>query len=399
MRIFSKAGLKLAATVTLISIGTAFAQFSAPANARISALAGAHVSDISGVYRYPVMMTGYLDHIQANWGAAGQGFIGIKSVSEMFSFGVLANQGPIAPDLTIAGLNALNGYAWPADPDGFDGQVVIPHFLLGFDLGAVAIGADVFLEYAGYSVDNAGVSFGGSYSNFGARLSGRFDVAGANVMAKFGLGVPSINAEGLSGSAKLSFDNALYIEAGAEASAPIGGADWVLGLSYTRSDYRLKTGNTSDINAYASSRLNGYLGLEFNFVETAVATLGYSLTRDARTVKQPGASGDPSASDPIDYRHDIYAGVENAWEKAWIFDSFQLRGGAVYTVAATGSTASAAGNKTSVSQPARHSNVRPIVGVGASKAFATVDVALNPGEWVGLFTGPEVAAASLTVKF
>jgi len=98
MHFFSKTKMRAAAAVTLAFIGAASAQFNTPTNARVDALAGAHISDISGVYRYPVLMTGYLNHIQANWGE-NQGFIGIKSVSETFSVGILANQGPTAPNV------------------------------------------------------------------------------------------------------------------------------------------------------------------------------------------------------------------------------------------------------------------------------------------------------------
>jgi len=404
MHILSKTNVKAAATIALLSIGIASAQFYTPTDARVNALAGAHVSDISGVYRYPVLMTGYANHVQANWGGAGQGFIGIKSVSDMFSFGVLANQGPVAEALTTATTNQLDGYNWTTalgQPD-FDGQVVIPHLLLGFDLGALAIGADVFFEYAGYSASaKAGgdtYENSGSYANPGVRLSGKFDAGAANIMAKFGIGIPMMNAEGLSGSDKLSLDEGLYLEMGAEAGMPLGGADFVLGVGYTRSNYRFKGSNIDDY-AYTNSRLDIYLGAEFNFLETAVAMLGYSLRRDAETEAQPDVSGDPTTSAPIDYTHRIYAGVENSWDKAWIFDAFQLRGGAFYAITASGRKISDGSDNASNSMPAKHQRVVPTVGVGVSKSFATVDVFLNPGNWVGLFTGPEVLGATATVKF
>jgi len=396
MCLFSKTKtFAIATAIALLSISTAPAQFTAPTNARVDALAGAHVSDISGIYRYPVMMTGYLDHVQATW---GQGFVGVKSVSSMFSFGVLANQGPLAPVFTAAAVGRLNGYAFPAGlgAGNFNDNLVIPHLLLGFDLGAAAIGADVFLEYAGYSASNGTDDVSGSITHPGARLSGKFGVADAEVMVKIGLGAPSVSASGVAGSDKLTSNAGLYLETGAEAGMSLGGADWVLGACYTRSNHRFALGNAADPNATAYSLLNVYLGVEFNFVETAVAAAGYSLNRSNSVTSQPDVSGSPSQQFPIDYSHSLYAGLENAWENAWIFDSFQLRGGALYTITSTGGKPS---DNTNYAQPAIHSTVQPVVGIGVSKAFATIDLSLNPGAWGGLVTGPDVALVTATIKF
>jgi hypothetical protein len=390
MYLFSKLKMMAAAIIAVVSAGSAFAQFTVPANARVDALAGAPVSDISGVYRYPVMMTGYLDHIQATWGG---GFVGVKSVSNAFSIGVLANQGPMDAAFTSAAVDALNNYLSPAAL--FTDSIVIPHLLLGFDFGSAAVGADIFFEYAGYGATDGASDYSGSIANPGARLSAKFSAASAEVMAKFGMGFPSVSASGASGSDKLSSDKGMYMEMGAEAGMPIINADWVLGFCYTSSDYRFKTGSVSAPNTLINSLLNLYIGTEFNFVETAIAALGYSLRRNAATA-QPTASGSQSQTLPINYTHAMYAGVENAWDKAWIFDSFQLRGGALYTITSTSGKPS---NSVNYAQPSRHSSIQPKVGVGVSRAFMTIDVSINPGAWSGVFTGPDVALATATVKF
>jgi len=394
----AKAGVILTVAVAL----TASAQFSVPQNARLDALAGARVNDISDVYRYPAAMTGYLNHAQATW---GQGFIGIKSLSDVISVGVLANQGPMDPAFTQAGVTALNAYFPAAAPSNggvmFDNSVVVPHLLLGFDLGAIAIGADVFLEYGGYSGEaDDTTKYSGSLTHLGARLSGKLNLGDAWVMAKFGFGLPSISAEGPAGTDKRTSDKGLYMEMGAETDIPLGNFDLVAGFDYTQANYRFKTGNTSDPYSYTNSLINAHLGVEFNFVETAVAAIGYSLNRRAATANQPDVSGDPSQT-TFDYNHAVYAGVENAWEKAWIFDSFQLRGGALYTISSqSGDTKMPSPlPNPNYSMPARHSNVQPRIGVGVSKSFVTVDVSLNPGAWSGLFTGPDVGLATATVKF
>ncbi|MDR0330745.1 MAG: hypothetical protein LBH93_03435 [Chitinispirillales bacterium] len=399
--------IKAIAAIAAVSSGAVFAQFNTPANARMNSLAGVPMRDISNVYSYPVLMAGYLEHIQATWDGGENGaVIGIKSVSDMFSIGVLANQGLMAPGLAGDALNYLN--AAPGGGIGIDAEnAVIPHILLGFDLGAVAIGADVFFEYAGYSAstqaaDGAKTSYSGSYSNPGARLSARFGVADADILAKFGLGFPSINASGVASDPKIASDEGLYMEVGAEAGMPFGNADWTLGMNYTRSDQRFKNGNDLEPNAICYSLLRAYAGLEFNFVETAAAALSYSFDRYARTVTAPDASNNQSNSNPINHYHRLSAGVENAWENVWFFDSFQLRGGALYEILAlNGSKASTSNPTTSsdASPPAAHQRVAPALGIGVTKAFFTLDAALNPGNWAGVFTGPQVAMATATVKF
>jgi len=406
-------------------IGTALAQFSTPTNARVAALSGAHVSDISGVYRYPVLMTGYLDHIQATW---ANEFVGIKSVTDILSVGVLANQGPMSPFFTYDAIDYLNTYF--ADNTLFDTDIVVPHLLLGFNFGMVSVGADLFLEYGGYSQTDGQTNddltdYKGSISNPGFRLSGKVNLASAEILAKFGLGFPSISGSWVldTNSSSRESEKGLYMEMGAEANLQLGAADLILGLCYTQSNYRFKLTETRGRNSrsqlepetYTYSLFSAYIGTEFNFAETAVAMLGYSIDRlSALTVtdllplyNDPLMySGERRVTDPISYWHSIYGGVENAWDKAWVFDSFQLRGGARYVINTLSGEASGGQDTvngtyptTEYSLPATHSRVIPTIGIGVSKAFATVDVSLNPGEWMGLFTGPRVAWVTATVKF
>jgi len=427
MHFFSKTKLIAATAIALVSISMTSAQFYTPTNARIDALGGSRVSDVSDIYRYPALMTGYLDHIQTTWDPTTQyaGFVGVKSITDMFSIGVLANQGPMSPIFTDDAVAYLNGYL-PAAP--FNNDIVVPHLLLGFDLGVVAIGADLFLEYGGYSeftadsVDNAG-----SISNPGFRLSAKAEVASLEILAKFGMGFPKIDAsrsKDTTISSERASDMGGYMEMGAQVSVPLLGADWVAGLCYTQTDYRFKSKNSiaqkellPEPVSYAFSLLNAYFGVEFNFAETAVAALGYSIDHrvNAADTNLQLLRVDPLR--PLRYQgdrhetythntHAIYAGVENAWDKAWVFDSFQLRGGARYEINTFGGETSGGVDTltrgyvtTNYSLPARHSRIVPTVGVGVSKAFATVDLSLNPIAWNGLFSGPGVGRVTATVKF
>jgi hypothetical protein len=453
MSILSKA--RAVAVISLACVGGTLAQFVAPDNARIRSLAGARVNDISGIYRYPALMTGYLDHVQASWGSGFGGFIGVKSVTDMFSIGVLANQGPMDRFFTEAAARELNTYfgqAYNYDFVPLPGDIerptfqpdpnVTPHLLLGLSFGAISIGADIFFEYLSYSASyDEGYSettprgageYSASMSNIGARLSGKVSLPSVDIMAKFGFGIPSVGAEGppfpvtppdtLIPVMKLSSEEGLYLETGAEATLPIGSIDLTLGLDYTGSSYQFKVGDTlrSGSTVYNNSLLNIYTGMEFNFAETAVAALGYSLTRYAHEattttiipIPRLDAIRYERVETEVRYAHTIYAAVENAWDKAWVFDSFFLRGGAYYTIGTSGwntstpsipaippATTPTLAKEAEFSQPAIHSAVTPIIGIGVSKAFATIDLALEPGNWLGVFTGPAVAMATATVKF
>ena len=378
----------------------ASAQFNVPQSARKAALAGAPMSDITDLYRYPALVTGYADHIHATWDG---GVIGTKSINDMLLIGILANQGLMAPGFATAAATAVNGFVGgsPGAP-GFDTQFNIPHLLLGFNLGTLSLGADVFFEYAGYNAHADGAppqDYSAYIMNPGAKFSAAIESGDLSILAKAGFGMPSVNGETPpSGSDKLSSASGMYIEMGAEAGMPIADADWTFGLDYTRSDHRFKVGNTSDANSVCNSQLTVYIGSEFNFVETAVAALQYAFVRNAQTTTQPDASGNPSAMTGA-HHHVLSAGIENAWEKVWAFDSFMLRGGAAYRVDVPVGKTHAGSANSNYKLPGTHTEVTPTLGLGFSKAFFTLDVAINPGSWGGVFTGPNVLLASGTIKF
>jgi hypothetical protein len=399
---FSK--IKVMAVVLTVAFA-ASAQFVPQFNARTAALAGAPMKDIVDVYAYPVMMTGYTGHIQATWDGP---VLGIKAINDMISVGILANQGLVAPTLGAALVGAgggLGGFA-PAAPGGpaaFNTAYATPHLLLGFDLGTLRLGADIFFEYAGFRSDSdpsegASSEWRASVVHPGLRLSGALDIGDMGLMLKFGMGFPSINTSEPGDAPKRSLATGLYMETGVEFGMPVGDADLKLGFDYTRSDHRFQLGDALAPASTCASVLNVYVGTEFNFMETSVAALQYTFRRDALTGSQPDVSGNPYSMGGT-HRHIFSAGMENVWEKAWLFDSFQLRGGAFYLIELDVGKSSSAVVDTRFSQPGVHTDIRPVVGFGVSKSFFTLDLALDMGSWGGVLTGPDVAIATATIKF
>jgi len=227
-----------ALAVALTFAAFANAQFYAPSNARMDALSGAPFSDITGVFSYPVLMTGYTDHLQATWGG---GIIGVKAVSDVLSVGIAANQGLMLGRFYDFAADAI-------DDDLYGVNYNIPHLLLGFDLGTVRIGAGVFFEYA-RSTEAFEVGDFKEYDRYmimhpGVRLSTEIDLGDIGLLAKIGMGFPYFGYRNEetddSGRETTNYesDGALFLEVGAEVSLPLFGADWIIGGEFATNSYK-----------------------------------------------------------------------------------------------------------------------------------------------------------------
>jgi hypothetical protein len=433
-----------ASAIVLAAALAADAQFNVPKNARKDAISGTYMKDISGIYKYPALINSYADHVQATWYGTGGGVFGTKSVNDIVSIGILANQGLMAPRFAEAAAGLLNGALSAGDPgdpefdpedpglaafaayDGaFDNRFNIPHLLVGFDLGRFKLGAEAYFEYAGLNGRHSNDFY---YGDFGYDSSGAayimhpgfklgahvVGLGPASLLAKFGMGFPSagITIDSDSVYSPLSTD-ALYMEMGAEATVPFAGIDWVAGADYARSSHSFKTGSDADSAAETetNSLLNMYVGGEFNFMEKAIAAFGYSFARNMRTVDKPdhgeandiNVKGSLAPDMPAPHRHTISAGIENIWDKAWFFDSFQLRGGVAYVIESRFEKIVDGDDVKTESTPATH-GVAPSIGLSVSKDFFTLDLSLNVRDWVGdgrngIFAGPPVGVVTGTVKF
>jgi len=396
----------LAAALVLTMAAGASAQFNSPTNARMMGMAGAPMNDISGVFNYPVLMMGYPDHIQATF--PNGGLLGIKQVNEGFFLGLSANQGRMCPSFTQNVLGGLGNN--------------IPHLLLGFNAGSLNIGADVFFEYDAasetYTVDNQNggtkeVTDKGYVLNTGVRLSAGIDLENMSLLAKFGIGLPSFYSEEYPDPdfdpnlmVKNSNKKGVYVETGAEVGLPLAGLDWKGGFEYTFVNYNLHDGTAGE--SFWDSKLDIYLGFEFNFLETAVAALGYTFTREAYTEIEETPADQANNQPKVvyedmggDHYHTFSLGMENIWDDVWIFDAFALRAGASYQISVPVSKSTLDGDLLyKSSEMGTHSPVRPVMGIGVSKSFLTLDLALQMGNWSnGIISGPTAGLVTGTIKF
>jgi hypothetical protein len=293
----------------------------------------------------------------------------------------------------------------PPTPAGFnETEYSFPHLLLGFDVASFKLGLDVFFEYANYDyaldVDGDKSFSRGTIMNPGARLSAAAGAGEASILVKFGIGLPSFSGELEPdfGGDKITVgsDKGLYIEMGAEAAAPVIGLDWTLGGAYTISSYQAKDNPA----AYWNSLIEVYLSCEFNVLETAVAAVGYSFNRYAATTIN--TDNNDSKAMQGEHLHYFSAGLENIWDNVWIFDAFALRGGLAYGIQVNVESGEDKDNnmKGGASEPGVHTAVSPVMGLGVSKGFMTLDLSLRMGDrWNGAFSGPPVGVVTGTVKF
>ncbi|MDR0305437.1 MAG: hypothetical protein LBI42_01225 [Chitinispirillales bacterium] len=394
--------IKCLAVVLTIAAAISAQTYEFYPNARTAALAGAKFADISDISRYPVCMLGYENHMQATYGN-GYPITVTKSLSEMIHIGFLANQGPVSNGF----LDYVDGNPFlplPAD----ESHVNIPHLLLGVNLGTFKIGADLFFEYANANShikdnnNNIEDKRDGSLLNPGARLSAGLDLESVMLLAKFGLGFPSVNYERTvdgTTTAKVASEKGSYLEMGAEAAFSISDLDMSAGLVYTTETYQFKSGVDPVVldGMYPSiSAFQMYLDCRFNILETAEMAAGYAFTRVAFHTKNNANKDDK------DWRgfhvHRIPVGLENTWENAWIFDAVSLRAGARYNLVIDVEKSDINKVENSIKYLGTHT-ITPTFGFGVSKSFLQLDMALGMDNWQGAFVGPAVGLVTATIKY
>ncbi|MFP4164884.1 MAG: hypothetical protein ACLFVE_12950 [Chitinispirillaceae bacterium] len=394
--------------ITLLSFAAvASAQFSVPQNARMNSMANTFViDDITDVYRYPVLMNDYYGHLQATFNTP---IVGIKNINDMFSIGATATSGNMLRSFYGPARTTLANLDGNLNADIFQNQINIPHILLGFDLGTVQLGADVFFEYSRYSSKSESTPDGesttettvsGALTNPGLVFSGKIDV-GFPVMAKFGMGFPSIGGESKTGSTvntEIKSEKGLYMEMGAEAKPSMMGLDWTAGFGYTSESYQFQEDESIGV-PYNNSVLDGYLGFEYDVLETAVSALQYHIMRTGNR-----SGEDDAYTLDEQWSHQFSAAVENTWVKPWKLDAFQLRAGMDYNINmdVTKAHTEAAGttNESVTKNPANDNGFVPTMGFGFGKGFFQLDMNIGMGSWSnGLFSGPDVGSVTATMKF
>jgi hypothetical protein len=359
-------------------------------NARVQSMGNTDiVPDISRtIYYNPAYMNDYRNQAQISFDSP---MIGIKSLSDVLSIGAILNRGLILnPIFYSDGLSLL-------DSDYVSSTEYSPHILFGINMSSLKLGADIYWEHSSYSQEistsTTTTDDDRSINNFGFLLGGDFTVSSANLAIHAGMGFPVIHAKsGSTTTTETKSDKGLSLRIGAEVQAELLKMMWTFGADWNHLSYQFNVAGTKQSDNSANV-VTPYLGFKTEladkllFVAKEKLQLAYYNSTDADTIKYY-ISGDT-----------ISCGFEKQFANAWIFDSLALRGGLEYSITYTGTDYSTATRETKTDYVTTYGPATPYLGFGVSKAFFTFDLVVDPAAWAGLFNGPDVARATMSVKF
>ncbi|MFW6220886.1 MAG: hypothetical protein ACOC4C_00330 [Fibrobacterota bacterium] len=392
--------------ITCVAASLSFAQ-----NARIDAMGGVSViDDIGAVTTAPADMNDFKDQVQAsNSGESFGPYIGIKSLGDMFSLGVLGNNGLVLDEFYQSGIETVNdaledgaGLAPQLDSD----MPPIPHLLFGLDFDALTLGLDLFIEMnrSSYSRDADGdeTTEKGRVSNVGGILNANISLGDDMLLSPVvGFGRPSISQiseEPDTTSSEWTSENGLFFTLGTEFGMRLLDASWFVGVFWSLEKFRFAdeiTNTEETINT--NNTVNGYLGFTTNVLNNLLFAGEYSLTLDYNTDKP----SDDISSTLTNVTHRWAAGLEKPVEGFWIFDQLIGRAGAFleYSDDKVSSTNDDLEVETNSSGQGDYTQVTPTVGLGLKKGLFQFDIVSSLTGWTGLVAGPPVVKGTLTLNF
>lgn len=383
-----------------------------PHNARIESLAKTFIiDDINDVLRYPAYMKNYQNDLQVTFVSP---IIGIKSVDDKFSLGVIANRGLMLTQeytnnfyaTAMAQFTVLEAAAPGSNlPDISITNQWIPHALLLVDVGAISLGFDVFMEYARsrYSIEPSGndsISGSAAIYNPGVIASALFGNDNLPIAVKLGIAMPKIKGhyENQSREIELKSDKGVYLEFGGEAGIPVGALTLDLGADFIMEKYSFEAEDTAKLfssDEFSTVRTAVYAGLEGNVFTNglwgAQYTLNYLSGKDEITNK--------NWNRVTRVVHTISCGLENGWDSVWIFDNIYARGGMRIDLNTPYASSEQSKVEVNAKGQTTFNQVVPTVGFGIKKGIFELDLNINLGDWDNLVTGPAVAKVTAGLRF
>lgn len=386
----------LLVAVSLFSVG--FAQ-----NARIGALGGINIiTDPANVFSLPAYMNDYPDFVQATGGAnLAASFVGIKSLSEHFSLGIIGlKNNMLDDDFYSTAITMINEATENVDLK--NSMPLIPHALVGLNFGAVKIGADVYLElnkakYTYKAEESSGdIKEVGKVSNFGLVLNANLLFGDLCLSPIFGMSIPSAKHKLDVGdeSDETKLEKGTSFKFGAEVGVPLFDIDWVAGLMFNTVRYQF----VKDGNIFISNFVNPYLGFEYVLPGDILFVGQYDLGIEIDKVK-PDVDDNPTVTKDNNISHLIAFGLEKDLVDVWIFDMLTVRGGINWVIGDNIQVVKNDDTRERIDNSTDNSDFSPTVGLGLKKGIFTFDVVSNLGSWAGIISGPPVVAATITLDF
>lgn len=396
-----------------------------PQNARIDALGGSFiVNDRSDLLRYTAYMGKYVNSAEVSFKSAP--IFGVKGFGDAFSLGVLANRGLM---LNTAGANFYNFAATSLNAAlGTEANVStnindlsntpqnVPHVLLGFNLGEMGLGLDLFMEYTRTSgkllnnppdpADEEETKVSATVYNPGIIASLNFGSEAMPISVKAGVGFPNIHGvidqPAPAEKIEVNSNKRLYLDLGAELGFTLFNLQWTAGTEWLYDRYQFKR-DTILTETYGNTRLAFYAGFETTIAENVLLTLLYDFQIRSNGHAPETVSYENHAFRNNGLTHIISAGLEKPWENAWVFDKFALRAGLDYRITTAvsrehGSSGSDEFKKRVKDDPV-FNNFDPRLGLGFTKGFFGLDLVVHPAEWDKLVNGPGVAQVTASMAF
>ncbi|MDO5576827.1 MAG: hypothetical protein Q4F84_07085 [Fibrobacter sp.] len=386
----------LLVAVSLVSAG--FAQ-----NARIGALGGINITtDPANVFSLPAYMNDYPDFVQATGGSdLSTSFIGIKSLGEHFSLGIVGLKNNMLDDgFYSAAIQMINASSQNVDLK--EGMPLIPHALVGLNFGTVQIGADVYLElnkakYTFKAEESSGdIKEVGKVSNFGLVLNANLLFGDFRLSPVFGMSIPSAKYKLDVGneSDEVKLEKGTSFKFGAEVGLPLFDIDWVAGFMFNTVRYQF----VKDGVIFTSNFVNPYLGFEYVLPGDILFVGQYDLGIDIDKQK-PDVDDNPTVTKNNNVSHLIAFGLEKDIVDVWIFDMLTVRGGINWVIGDNIQIRKNDDIRERIDNSTDNSDFSPTVGLGLKKGIFTFDVVSRLGGWTGIISGPPVVAATITLDF
>lgn len=382
---------------------SAFAQ----QNARVSSMGGTDIiPDISQIMTLnPVYMNSYKNQMQVTFNSP---IIGIKSLGDVFSLGIVLNRGLLLDNSFYASAKALLPLV--TNPAGSTLPIeYIPHLLLGFDFSSFQLGFDAFWEHSAYSTEtiqtgtlNSKTTNDQSIDHIGAIAGCMLKLSSADLSFIAGIGRPAILGRQDNGVnvTEIKSDKGLAFRLGADLSMTMGNFYGTLGVIYDNLNYRFINATVLQPNITINT-ITPHIGFRGAIIDNILVVV--SEKSIIRLAKTETPNNGPVTNDNS-MLHTLSGGLEKQFANAWVLDSLGLRGGLSWSVYTTSSDSKATvgGTTTTINTGyvSKLGPANPYLGLGFSKKFFTLEVLLTPQDkWSGVVMGPPVSLCTATFKF
>ncbi len=372
-----------------------------------------NVGDFSTIIYNPASVNDFADQFSATVGryndTAGVlreylgSFLLKKSLGKMINVGVIANT------KTETGSSMLRSdfYSHARDfllqspeenlPTSFP---MVPHLVLGIDFGSVGLAIEGWVENVSFRNSNhrgAERDVFKTVQNIGLKLNSNIYIKNFWFCPVLGYSAPHINGE-ISGENSYRSDMKKFITCGAELGTEISKFSYAAGLYYTIEEYMFRD-NSRETPHFKTEIYEAYFGVSTYLMEKLFFACIYSVNLWNEYIYRLNVQ-EKSRYHGRYIWHELKAGVEKTIRTNRVLDNVIPRAGFYYGIEYIDETTvfidSERADVRAVYPPTVH-GVFLTTGIGLEKGIFGLDLAFNFGTWNGVFTGPQIASATLTV--